>query len=73
MAYDTIGADPFKRFSVFDFDVRNPKMLMFEATNGQVNAFSANVLRFRVDGPEFHLKVSGFDTVRDLIVDARAL
>lgn len=71
MAYDMIGADPFKRFSVFDFDLSNTKKLTFEKTSGDIKVVKANVLFFDVTGPDFHLKVSGFDPQRDLIVDAR--
>lgn len=72
VAYDMIGADPFKRFSVFDFDLRNAKKLRFEPTNGNINTAAANILFFDVTDAGFHLKASGFDTQRDLIVDARA-
>jgi len=71
MAYDMIGADPFKRFSVFDFDLSNTKKLAFEKTSGDIKVVKANVLFFDVNGPDFHLKISGFDPQRDLIVDAR--
>ena len=73
MAYDMIGADPFKRFSVFDFDLNSSKHLTFETQEGEVKVAKANVLNFDVTGPEFRLKASGFDVQRDLIVDARAL
>ena len=71
MAYDMIGADPFKRFSIFDFDLNHAKNLTFEATSGKLNIVKSNVLYFDVDDSNFRLKASGFDTQRDLIVDAR--
>lgn len=71
MAYDMIGADPFKRFSVFDFDLNSTKKLTFETTNGDIKIAKANILFFDVTAADFHLKASGFDTQRDLIVDAR--
>lgn len=73
IAYDMIGANPFKRFSSFDFDVRSSKELAFDVTGGVVKQSKANVLLFQVTGPEFALKAGGFDIHRDLIVDARAL
>ena len=72
MAYDMIGADPFKRFSAFDFDLNSTQKLTFEATNGEVRIVKANVIFFDVREADFHLIVSGFDTQRDLIVDVRA-
>ncbi|WP_349366442.1 MAG: hypothetical protein ABL311_01365 [Nitratireductor rhodophyticola] len=73
MAYDMIGADPFKRFSPFDFDLSKSKQIIFERTGGEIKAAKPNTLYFDVTGPDFYLKASGFDVVRDLIVDARAL
>lgn len=73
LAYDMIGADPFKRFSQFDFDLNNTKKLTVEPSAGDVKVVKPNVLHFEVIGPDFHLKATGFDTLRDLIVDARAL
>ena len=72
IAYDMIGADPFKRFSVFDFDLNNTKKLTFETKNGDIKVVKANILFFYVTDIDFHLKASGFDAHRDLIVDARA-
>ncbi|MGC3938745.1 hypothetical protein ACOTTU_13150 [Roseobacter sp. EG26] len=72
MAYDMIGADPFKRVSVFDFDLNNTKKLTFETTNGEIKIAKANILFFDVTEADFLLKASGFDVQRDLIVDARA-
>ena len=67
-----IGADPFKRFSSFDFDLTSTKKLTFETTNGEIKVAKANILFFDATEADFHLKASGFDTQRDLIVDARA-
>lgn len=73
MAYDMIGADPFKRFSPFDFDLNDPKILTIEATNGGVKIIKPNAMYFDVSHADFHLKATGFDVLRDLIVDARAI
>ena len=73
MAYDMIGADPFKRFSPFDFDLNDTKMLAIEATNGDVKIIRPNAMYFDVTEAGFRLKATGFDSLRDLIVDARAL
>lgn len=68
-----IGADPFKRFSAFDFDLNDTKKLAIEASSGNVKIIKANALYFDVTEADFHLKAMGFDVLRDLIVDARAL
>lgn len=73
LAYDIVGSDPFKSFSVFDFDLITSKYLELEATNGNIRIMGPNRLYFDVREPNFHLRISGFDTRRDLIVDARAL
>lgn len=71
MAYDMIGADPFKRFSDFDFNLKRSKNLTFHTTSGDIEVAAANILFFYVTAADFHLKISGFDMQRDLIVDAR--
>ena len=73
MAYDMVGADPFRRFSPFDFDIRKTGPLVFQSEHGQIKVVRANALHFRVEGPGFHLKATGFDSLRDLVVDARLL
>jgi len=71
IAYDTVGGDPFKRFSLFDFDLRKWKSYMFDALGGTIQVTRANVLYFTVEESHFSLTVNGFDIRRDLLVDAR--
>ncbi len=73
IAYDTIGADPYRRFSRFDFDLNKFHEKNFKVDNGRKRIVRANALYFDVDGPAFSLSVDGFDIRRDLVVDARAL
>ena len=73
MAYDMVGANPFRRFSPFDFNLKSSKEVFFSATSGDVRIAQPNVLIFKVSAPDFRLSVGGFDTLRDLVVDARAL
>lgn len=70
MAYDTIGTDPFKRFSPFDFNLSN---LNFKITNGDIKIVRPNILIFIVNYPRFDLRADGFDVRRDLVVDARPI
>ncbi len=71
MAYDMIGFDPFRRFSLFDFDLRKSGNIGFEVVEGRVEIRTSNTLFFDVTGPDFCLRAFGFDARRDLIVDAR--
>ena len=73
LAYDIVGSDPFKSFSAFDFNLNTSRNLELEVTNGNISIVGPNRLYFDVSEPDFHLRVSGFDIHRDLVVDARAL
>lgn len=73
MAYDMIGANPFKRFSRFDFDLNKKSDVDLTAENADIEIVSSNIIKFVVHGPEFQLTAVGFDKRRDLVVDARAL
>ncbi|MCY4394379.1 MAG: hypothetical protein OXC10_04505 [Rhodospirillaceae bacterium] len=73
IAYDIIGADPFRRFSPFDFDLRKQNNVVFRGDNGDTTIVRANALYFDVNNPDFRLEAAGFDARRDLVVDARAL
>ncbi|WP_223478072.1 hypothetical protein [Oricola indica] len=72
MAYDMIGANPFTRFSKFDFSLKSQSDLNLEAENASVEIEKDNVLIVTAESPEFSLSISGFDERRDLVVDARA-
>ena len=73
MAYDMIGADPFRHFSPFDFDLLASQDVSFKVTNGNTRIVGSNILIFEVNNPDFRLSADGFDTLRDLVVDARVL
>lgn len=73
MAYDMIGANPFRHFSTYDFDLKNSEELSFNAINGSATIVEPNVLCFEVSNLDFQLSVNGFDTLRDLVVDAQVL
>lgn len=72
MAYDMIGANPFSRFSKYDFSLKSGSDLKLEAENASYEVDKDNVLVVTAESPEFSLTVSGFDERRDLVVDARA-
>lgn len=73
MAYDMIGANPFKKHSKFDFDLQKDKTILFKASNAICEPINTNTLKVVATGPKFEVDVSGFDSNRDLLVDVRAL
>lgn len=73
LAYDMIGANPFKRFSRFDFDISKKSDVELTPINADIEVVSPNTIKFMVHSPEFQLIAVGFDKRRDLVVDARAL
>ena len=72
MAYDMIGANPFKRHSRFDFDLEKGKDISIEAQDAACEAISPCILKVTATGPDFKVEVRGFDERRDIVVDARA-
>lgn len=72
VAYDIRGGDPFKRHSKFDFDLEGNEIIV-DAVNAEVKPLRANKLRLSVTSADFRLEASGFDTNRDLVVDARTV
>lgn len=70
LAYDMLGADPFKRFSPFDFDLR--KNIELELENAEAEFPVANVAVVTLQSPDFRIAATGFDANRDLLVEARA-
>jgi hypothetical protein len=70
-AYDMIGANPFKRFSSFDFDFG--KTVDITSENMTIKVAAPNALQLTLEAPEFELKALGFDVNRDLVVEARSI
>ena len=70
-AYDMIGANPFKRFSKFDFDFGKSVELTIE--NMTIKVAAPNALHLTLETPEFALTALGFDLNRDLVVEARTI
>ncbi|MEE9453512.1 MAG: hypothetical protein V3V13_03900 [Paracoccaceae bacterium] len=73
LAYDMIGANPFKRFSIYDFDLQKGKEIRLSADNADIRRIRPNILALDVKSPEFHLEATGFDPNRDLVVEARVV
>jgi hypothetical protein len=70
LAYDMLGADPFKRFSPFDFNLA--KGIDLELENAEAEIAKPNIAVVTLQSAEFRIAASGFDVNRDLLVEARA-
>lgn len=70
VAYDTIGGNPFKRHSQYDFDLRTGDSVTVECHGGEAEAIGAGEISCRADSESFRLSVHGFDPKRDLIIGA---
>lgn len=73
IAYDMIGANPFKKFSKFDFDLGKDKTITLGTVSSEHEIIAPNAIKLFAKGPDFALTAEGFDERRDLVVDARAL
>ncbi|HEY5713014.1 MAG TPA: hypothetical protein VIT38_14060 [Allosphingosinicella sp.] len=69
-AYDIIGADPFKRWSPFDFEM-DDKELELTLSGASLVSSKGNILRVSVSSPDFRIEAGGFDPNRDILVEAR--
>ncbi len=72
VAYDMIGANPFKRHSPFDFDLTKKSVITIEATGADCEPLKSNIVKVTVANADFQVNFSGFDDHRDIVVDARA-
>lgn len=67
-AYDTGRGNPFRRWTEADFDLSK---LEAQITGAELVSMQGNRLKLRVYSPDFSASASGFDSRRDVIVDAR--
>jgi hypothetical protein len=72
LAYEVRSGNPFKRYQTADFEV-NKAPITLEKEDAEVLICTGNMIRAKVLGPKFSLKVLGFDTARDLRVKANAI
>ncbi len=73
VAYDMIGTNPFTKHSKFDFDLGKGTDVTLDPGTSSIKVLKPNILNLTVSSPDFSLEAEGFDTRRDLVVDARAL
>lgn len=73
IAYDVISGSPWKQYEPADFDLTKPQqsgIRIAEGGSAECEVIEPNRLQIAIDGPEFELRVTGFDPNRDLIVRA---
>ena len=69
VAYDVPKGSPLKKWSSFDFDFKKkPAAIEFSGKQIQAKIVSGNVIRLKVEGPEFSFGATGFDRRTDLFV-----
>lgn len=72
-AFAVPAGDPFKRHSPLDFDLDGGPSISIEADGASVAAEDAKTVVVTADAPSFRVTFEGFDTRRDLAVEARRL
>lgn len=72
VAYDMIGANPFRMHSPIDFNFEKGDEVSIDVSNASYEPLKSNILKIIAESKEFRLEVRGFDERRDIVVDARA-
>ena len=72
-AYDTIAGNPYSQWHPADFDFENAKGLQVKFEHCERIEADGNRMNIAVEGDGFSMSVEGFDSNRDLIVDARVI
>lgn len=71
MAYDVRRGNPFTKFKNFDFDVTDSTSIDAHTAGAvELKRAEPNLITLTVENHDFECEVSGFDTERDLIVNA---
>lgn len=71
VAYDRRRGSALKKYAPMDFKL-DAAPIVIEAENAAVSDQAGNRMIVRPSGPEFKIKVTGFDENRDLFIDVRA-
>lgn len=69
-AYDVRRGNPFNRYDPIDFDLKNFKPVM---KNVSLIKAQGNIIRFQILDQDFHISLDGFDEMRDLYLDVKAV
>ncbi len=71
-AYDTRKGNPFKNYELYDFDLSNSDFTI--KSNGcTVSQQNENKIELTIEEKEFEFEVTGFDIMRDLIIDIKEI
>ena len=72
VAYDMIGADPFKRHSKYDFDLTKADEIEIKTVGAEISRrHKSNVIFVKVIDSDFRVDFDGFDRNRDIVAEAR--
>lgn len=71
VGYDVEGGNGVKEWDRFDFDLASDPNVFSATTEGaEAEKMDGNEILLRIEDPEFRFKLTGFDTNRDLVVEA---
>jgi hypothetical protein len=71
VAYDMIGANPFKRHSPHDFNLQKGKDITVQSNGAEITPLKSNILLAKIVEPDFRIDLEGFDLNRDIVAEAR--
>jgi hypothetical protein len=71
LAYDVLRGDPFKKHSRFDFDLLESDEIEVDLKDCSVASVNPKTIVLEAASAEFKAAFTGFDTKRDLVIDAR--
>ncbi len=71
VAYDMIGANPFKRHSPHDFNFQKGKDISVQSIGAEITLLKSNILLAKIVEPDFRIDLEGFDLNRDIVAEAR--
>ena len=66
VAYDIRKGNPFKNYSLFDFDLNK---LIIESTGCSIDNILNNEMEIKAKAQDFSMEINGFDLNRDLVID----
>ena len=68
VAYDIRRGNPFAKYEIHDFNLAD---LNIDVNGGVIESRERNEMKINIESSDFHLKVTGFDIHRDLVVAVR--
>lgn len=71
-AYDTRKGNPFKNYELYDFDLGSSEFNI-SSSNCEVSHRKENKIELIIKEKEFEFEVTGFDKMRDLIIDVKEI